>query len=231
MTREKKFGIIWDQTGVLYKYGRNNVEKTFSKVLNDLGISFPKEIFDEKYRGTSLANQLVMWKKDFGLEIPMTAKQLSQEAGDLEYGFIDVEKERDEKLISLLDDLKERGVPMVVATSSTRDRAERILEILGLKGYVRDVVSCEDVENHEPAIETVSAAAKKLGLDFRQCIVVEDAASGIRAAKKAGCKTVGFAVYSDEQYDSLVKAGADLVVREFGELSYETFEGLFLEER
>jgi len=226
MTNEKKFGIIWDQTGVLYTHGRHNVRRSFKKVFAKHGIDISEEIFAERYRGTSLANQFKMWKRDFDLNIPLTVGQFSKEASEFEYGMIDINEGKDDYLIPLLEELKAKGVPMVVATSSTKERAEKILEVLGLRKYVSDVVSCEDVEKHEPAIDTVSIAAEKLGLSPEQCIVVEDAASGILAAKKAGCKTVGYVVYSDEQYEKLKETGADIVVRNFGEVSYGMFRDL-----
>jgi HAD superfamily hydrolase (TIGR01509 family) len=223
MKDAKKFGIIWDQTGVLYTHGRHNVRRSFKKVFEKYGINAPEEIFSEKYRGTSLANQFSTWKRDFGFEIPLSAEQFSAEAAEFEYGFIDVNEGKDAFLVPLLEGLKAKGVPMIVASSSTKKRAEKILEILDIKKYFLDVVSCEDVERHEPATDAVELAAEKLGLSLEKCIVVEDAASGIRAAKDAGCKAVGYAVYSDEQAENLRRAGADLVVRSFENVDYGVF--------
>src|SRR3989344_5106843 len=228
METKESFGLIWDQTGVLYKYGRGNVSKSFREVFKRHKIDFHEEIFSEKYRGTSLANQIKMWKEDLGFDMPLSLKQLSEESAEIQYKNIDKEQERDSALIRLLDDLKKRKVPMIVATSSTRGRALKILNILDLSHYFIDVVSCDDVVKHEPATDTIYLASQKMNLPLTHCIVIEDAASGISAAKKAGCKTIGYAVYSEDQYKSLVDAGADKVIRDFKEIDYSVLAGLCL---
>lgn len=222
----KKYGIIWDQTGVLYRYGRNNVTQAFTKVLETHGVKSLKDMFREKYKGTSLKNQAKMWKNDLGLEIPIPLDQFSKEAVSVEMDLIDRRKEHDENLIRFLDKMQENNVPMIVASSSTKERAEKILSVLGLKKYFIGVVSCEDVLNHEPSIDTLALASKKLGIPLSQCIVIEDSASGILAAKKAGCLAIGYAIYSEEQYTSLINAGADIVLKNFRELNLSLVERL-----
>jgi HAD superfamily hydrolase (TIGR01509 family) len=183
-------------------------------------------MFGEKYVGTSLKNQASMWKEDFDLTIPISLEQFSKEAFEAELDIIDRRKEYDENLIEFLEVMGKRGVPMVVASSSTRERVERILCILGLTKYFRGIVSCEDVKNHEPSTDTLKEASKKLNVDLDRCIVIEDSVSGIIAAKKAGCGTIGYAIYSDEQYNSLVEARADIVIKDFKDLTSEQVEKL-----
>jgi HAD superfamily hydrolase (TIGR01509 family) len=225
-----QFGIIWDQTGVLYKYGSNNVTKSFTTVLGRYGIKAVEGMFGEKYRGTSLKNQAEMWKRDFNIVIPIPIIQFSKEAFAVEAAMIDTKKEYDPNLIAFLENMSKRGVPMVVGSSSTRERAEKILEVLNLRKYFKGVVSCEDVKNHEPSTDTLTEASKRLGVGLDKCIVIEDSASGIRAAKKAGCLAIGYAIYSEEQYQSLVGAKADKVIRDFKDLTSGLIEKL-LEER
>jgi len=233
MEINKKFGVIWDQTGFLYAQdngdqGRGNVRKTFKKVFANHGVKITDEIFSEKYRGTSLANQMSMWKRDFQLNIPISVQQFSKEAAKIEYGIIDPKKAKDENTMRLLRELKSYNVPMVIATSSTRERALNITKLLGQDEYIQEIISCEDVENHEPSIDTLTLAAKKMGLYLEDCIVIEDAASGIIAAKKAGCKTIGYTVYSEEQYKSLSNSNPDLLVRSFRNMTYKTLRDLFV---
>ena len=225
MESKNKFGVIWDQTGVLYKYGRNNVEKTFRRILKKHSIDIAEKMFSEKYRGTSLVNQIRMWKEDFNIDVPISPEQFSKEAAKEEYSMIDPSKEYDQHLIKLLEELKDHQIPMAVVTSSTKERAENILKILNLKKYFDFIVSAEDAKN-EPSAEAFSIAVKKLGLSPRDCIVIEDAASGIQAAKKAGCKTMGYSIYSNEQYKSLKKINPDLLIKDFKELSYDTLRKL-----
>lgn len=231
MNTKTKFGIIWDQTGVLYKYGRDNVTKAFKQVLNNHNVDFSEEIFSEKYKGTSLDNQFKMWKKDFGLEIPIPIKQFSEEATKIQLEMLTNEKEKeyDETLFNLLKELKEVNIPMIMVTSSWKYRAERIHSILGYDNFIPEIISAEDVENHEPSTDALDIAIKRLGLRAEQCIVIEDAASGIKAAKLAGCKTIGYSVYGENQYNSLKSSRPDALITDFSQISYSTLKEIVLE--
>jgi sugar-phosphatase len=52
------------------------------------------------------------------------------------------------------------------------------------------VVTASDVEHGKPAPDPFLAAARRLGVDPRECLVVEDAPSGLEAARAAGCATL-----------------------------------------
>jgi sugar-phosphatase len=52
------------------------------------------------------------------------------------------------------------------------------------------VVTASDVEHGKPAPDPFLVAARRLGVDPRDCLVVEDAPSGLEAARAAGCATL-----------------------------------------
>ena len=58
-----------------------------------------------------------------------------------------------------------------------------------------------------------------------ECVVIEDANSGIEAAKRGGMKAVGYLAPFTTR-DKL--KGADLIVENFSELSYKIIKGLFI---
>jgi beta-phosphoglucomutase-like phosphatase (HAD superfamily) len=53
------------------------------------------------------------------------------------------------------------------------------------------IVTGEQVVNKKPAPDIFLHASKQLGLDPSECLVLEDAINGIKAAKAAGCKSIG----------------------------------------
>lgn len=91
-------------------------------------------------------------------------------------------------LRTLLELLKSRGVCMAVASSSQEDIILRNLHTAGVETYFDAVVSSTDpaVRDGKPAPDVFLYAAKKLGVEARECYVLEDSLNGIRAGHAAG---------------------------------------------
>jgi sugar-phosphatase len=76
--------------------------------------------------------------------------------------------------------------PWAVVTSSRREATRARMERLGLPvPHVR--VCAEDVRHGKPAPDGYLAAAARLAVDPRRCLVIEDSPAGIRAGHAAGC--------------------------------------------
>ena len=88
--------------------------------------------------------------------------------------------------------LKTRGLKLAVASAADKVKVDINLGILSLPSGTFDVVvNGLDVEKKKPDPEMFLLAAKKLGLSNSECLVVEDAVNGVRAAKAAGSKCLG----------------------------------------
>ena len=75
---------------------------------------------------------------------------------------------------------------LAVVSSATIENIRLITETLCIKSYFNLFVTGKDVVHGKPDPEGFLMAAKKLGVQPQNCIVVEDATTGVRAAKKAG---------------------------------------------
>lgn len=71
------------------------------------------------------------------------------------------------------------------------------------------ILSGDDVKAKKPAPDIYLAAARRCGIDPAGCVVVEDALSGIAAAKAAGCRCI--AVTTSFPAERLREAGADAI--------------------
>ncbi len=118
--------------------------------------------------------------------------------------------------------LKEAGFRLALASSGPKANVELMLEVTGLGREMDAFVCAEDVERGKPDPQVFLRAAEGLGLSPSRCVVVEDAAVGVEAARRAGMKVVGVAGGGEGE----VLRGADRVVSSLEELSPRVFEEL-----
>ncbi len=109
----------------------------------------------------------------------------------------------------LLADLRQRGLALAVGSSADRIKVEANLRGIGVDlAWFGAVVTGEDVQARKPAPDLFLAAAERLGIPPAQCCVVEDALSGVAAAKAAGMRCAAVATSFPEP--ALRAAGADV---------------------
>jgi beta-phosphoglucomutase len=82
------------------------------------------------------------------------------------------------------------GVRLTVVTGSRRRELERILGRLGLSGHFHATVTAEDYLHAKPAPDPFLTAARWLDLSPASCLVIEDSAAGVAAARAAGMPVV-----------------------------------------
>ncbi len=84
---------------------------------------------------------------------------------------------------------RKRGLKLALATSADRVKMEVNLKEIGLsRDTFNSIITGLDVLNKKPFPDIYIKAAQNIGLNPRECLVVEDAVSGIKAGKAAGCR-------------------------------------------
>jgi beta-phosphoglucomutase family hydrolase len=96
-------------------------------------------------------------------------------------------------VVSWLSELRAAGVPCAIGSSTPRRNIECVIDALNLRAFFAATVAAEDVTHGKPHPEVFLAAASRLGVSPRRCVVFEDAHVGIEAARTAGMKVVGIA--------------------------------------
>ncbi|WP_326838002.1 HAD family hydrolase [Amycolatopsis rhabdoformis] len=91
----------------------------------------------------------------------------------------------------LIHTLAERGVRVVLATSAGPDELDVLRRILDVDDVVTGIVAGHDVEATKPDPEPVFAALERAGTDAGDTIFVGDAVWDVKAAARAGVRTVG----------------------------------------
>ena len=107
--------------------------------------------------------------------------------------------------IDLLTRVNELGIPWAIVTSGTLPVATARIKAAGIP-QPPVLVTPERVSKGKPDPEPFMLGASELGLSARDCIVFEDAPSGLTAGNAAGAKTV--AVLSHFEADELPPASA-----------------------
>lgn len=99
-----------------------------------------------------------------------------------------------------------------VVTSATRALAEVRLGAARLLGFAKHLVTFGDIQHGKPHPEPYLKGATALHLPPADCIVIEDAPSGVRSGKAAGARVI--AVRTTTPDDELQAAGADWIVND-----------------
>jgi len=101
-----------------------------------------------------------------------------------------------------------RGLKTALATSADRVKMEANFREIGFAEADFDAtVNGLEVERKKPFPDIYLEAARRLGATPGRCLVVEDALSGVKAGKAAGCRCLGIASSLSEE--ELREAGAD----------------------
>jgi len=119
--------------------------------------------------------------------------------------------------IKFLKQLKAENLKIALATSSRQEKMNFVLQLTNLTSYFDIIVTGDLVQKSKPAPDIFLKAAEKLQLKPDDCLVVEDAANGVKAAKNAGMKCV--AITTTHTEDLLQQA--DLVINSYEDLDLQ----------
>ncbi len=92
--------------------------------------------------------------------------------------------------LSLLDEARERGLKLAIASSSPHEWVDGHLARLGLTPRFGAVLCAEDVPRVKPSPDLFELALRKLGVRAAEAVVFEDSPNGVLAAKRAGIYVV-----------------------------------------
>ena len=183
-----KKGVIFDMDGLMFDTER--LWDTFwEPACEALGVPMPADRAAFYASGRGLAGQYLLEhiREYFPMIDPQKMLDKVWQVGDARFAQGVPCKPG---LKELLATLEEKGIPRIVASSSPRNMIEQNLQTTGTARYFHDVVCGADVPRSKPAPDIFLEAARRLGLDCRDCVVLEDSFNGVRAGHAAGALTV-----------------------------------------
>lgn len=212
--------VIFDMDGLMVN-SRPLWITANSMTLANYGVNVDHRFLLPQIAGRNATDVMNIFKKTFGIDAE--PQQMSNFRNQLMLQLVD------EKGIEVLPGLEqiiniigELNLKKAVATSTDRLLAMKILERTNMFDHFDTIVTGESIKNGKPAPDIFLAAAKRLGTFPEDCLVLEDAISGIDAACAAGMKSI--AVPSLGTPEDFAKA--DLVVESLLEIDLVTLRSL-----
>lgn len=206
-------GIIFDLDGVICHTDKYHYQ-AWKKLADKLGIYFDQEI-NNRLRGVSRMESFdIILEKYHGQMSQEDKVRYAAEKNDLYRELLKnmTTDDLDPQVKETLDTLRSRGLLLAIGSSSKN--AGFILERLGLDGYFDAVSDGNNISRSKPDPEVFLKAAEYLDLQPQDCLVVEDAQSGLEAAIAGNidCAAIGDAVkcnkanYNLETFSDLLLA-------------------------
>ena len=93
-------------------------------------------------------------------------------------------------LKEFLEKADQRGISMAIASAAIPFNIDFVLDNLGIRHFFKTIVSADDVVRSKPDPEVFTLAATNLGMEPKDCLVFEDAPTGVKAAFSAGMNVV-----------------------------------------
>ena len=158
---------IWRQLGVEFQLP---VSDAFLRDLSGRDWNSAKEVFDHYFPAGGPLSAVKERQRELFAQFYATS------GAEVKPGFY-----------AILDHLKERQIPMAIATSSFPQCVKANLRHAHAEHYFQSIITGydPDVKAGKPAPDIYLCAARRLQADITRCIVVEDSPSGIRAAAAA----------------------------------------------
>lgn len=91
---------------------------------------------------------------------------------------------------SIFESIRSMGIPMALATATTRVTVDNYMRKTGYGVYFDRIVTGDTVPNGKPAPDIFLSAAEQLGVHPNNCLVIEDSPNGVRAGVAAGMYVV-----------------------------------------
>lgn len=177
--------VIFDMDGVILDSERvANLAWFQVSEKYDLGLDIEKL---KEIKGGTAVRTLEVLSKQVGKTL---AEKIMEEKKEIQMSIIKKENgiKLKEGVVELLKYIKEKGLKCIVATSTTKERAEKQLKETGVYGYFDNLVYGDEIKNGKPDPEIFLKACEKIGVSPVEAVVIEDSVLGATAANRAGIK-------------------------------------------
>ncbi len=167
--------------------------------------------FAQKIKGSTLTKMFTMYFPD--PEVQKILKQLLDEwERSMVYSFYP-------GAVEFVRELRSNSIMTALVTSSDRVKMENVYhKVEGFKALFDCILTSEDFATSKPAPDGYLRAAEMLGCQREECVVFEDALTGLEAGMRAEIFTVGMATTNSRK---VITGRCDYVLDSFETLTYQ----------
>jgi beta-phosphoglucomutase family hydrolase len=209
---------IWDLDGIIADTAPFHF-LAWQRVAQDRGKTFTEADFQQTF---GKRNPEIIAEKFDGDPSPQEIAVLSRKKEEIFRRIAKQSIKAFPGVLNLLLALKSAGWKTALVSSTPRENIRLITSSLDIASLFDTVVSDKDVSRGKPDPEGFLLAAERLEVYPGNCVVIEDAIAGVRAAKAAGMKCI--AVTNTHPAEKLSEA--DKTIDSLEAISVETFEFL-----
>lgn len=196
-----RYGITVDPKRLYEQFAGVPDKELYAKVLGEHGIA-------DKTEEAVKAKWVIMEKHLQGRIVPMPG------------------------VIKLINELRgDPALKIAVASSSISWFIDRVLSTLELKDKFDCITSVDEVKQGKPHPDIFLLTAHKLNVKPEECVVIEDAPMGMRAAKRANMKCVGLVKEEHMATDNPQSYPADILISSLCSLSLERLRALLSDKK
>lgn len=209
-------GVIFDFNGTLFFDNDKHILAwgEISKMLRGRGIT--EEELLEHFNGVPNQKIVSYLLGREGIEAEL--EKYSQLKEELYRSFCLEDKERFHLVDGakeFFDYLKEREIPFTIASASIKANIDFFVKEFELGNWMNPENIVYDDGSYENKIAMFQDAAKKLGVDIKECMIVEDSVSGIYSGYLAGCRNIVVIDSSNRADEYRTLPGVVRVIKDF----------------
>lgn len=225
--------IFFDFNGVIINDERIHL-KAYREILTNEGV----DLSDEDYFASLGMDDVAFTRAAFARANQPLTDELTRDVIEREHAkhreLIAADLPVSSRVVAFIKQLS-RTYNLGIVSMAERSEIDHVLDLAGIKDRFSVVVSAAIGLNHKPAPDCYLLGLEKMNEHRRserqlpvlaaECVVIEDAPPGIKAARAAGMKTIGVTTTVTEA--ALRDAGADVVTPNLGDWSADAVHHLF----
>ena len=192
--------VIFDMDGLMIDSERVTFE-CYQERLKDMNLTMDEEFY-KTLLGKPIKGIYQRFYDVYGNDFPI--QNVIQDVHQLMAERFETEGVPVKKgLVELLHYLKDNNYKTIVATSSNRDRVDKILAQAKITEFFDDSICGDEVTKGKPNPEVFLKSCQKLGVNVDEAIVLEDSEAGIQASYDANIKVICIPdmKYPEKQYE------------------------------